>query len=59
LEPAFGLQVSLGLVNTVVLCPGLTSHSELKEQPNGRPLSYPTCSNFLATLPAIPHRAPK
>jgi len=32
LEPALGLQVSLGLVNTVVLCPALTSHSELSEQ---------------------------
>jgi len=32
LEPAFGLQVSLGQVNTVVLCPALTSHSELSEQ---------------------------
>jgi cystathionine beta-lyase/cystathionine gamma-synthase len=29
LEPAFGMQVSLGQVNTVVLCPALTSHSEL------------------------------
>jgi hypothetical protein len=29
LEPAFGLQVSLGQNNTVVLCPALTSHSEL------------------------------
>ena len=29
LEPAFGLQVSLGQVNTVALCPALTSHSEL------------------------------
>ena len=29
LEPAFGLQVSLGQTNTVVLCPGQTSHSEL------------------------------
>lgn len=32
LEPAFGLQVSLGLVNTVILCPALTSHSEMSEQ---------------------------
>ncbi|HKZ74394.1 MAG TPA: aminotransferase class I/II-fold pyridoxal phosphate-dependent enzyme [Steroidobacteraceae bacterium] len=32
LEPAFGLQVSLGQVNTVVLCPALTSHSELSDQ---------------------------
>jgi O-acetylhomoserine/O-acetylserine sulfhydrylase-like pyridoxal-dependent enzyme len=29
LEPAFGLQVSLGQLNTVILCPALTSHSEL------------------------------
>ncbi|MCU0760590.1 MAG: PLP-dependent transferase [Steroidobacteraceae bacterium] len=29
LEPAFGLQVSLGQTNTVVLGPGVTSHSEL------------------------------
>jgi cystathionine beta-lyase/cystathionine gamma-synthase len=29
LEPAFGLQVSLGQTNTMVLCPALTSHSEL------------------------------
>ncbi|HEX4240527.1 MAG TPA: aminotransferase class I/II-fold pyridoxal phosphate-dependent enzyme [Steroidobacteraceae bacterium] len=32
LEPAFGLQVSLGQINTVVLCPALTSHSELGAQ---------------------------
>jgi cystathionine beta-lyase/cystathionine gamma-synthase len=32
LEPAFGLQVSLGQVNTVVLCPALTSHSELSSE---------------------------
>jgi cystathionine beta-lyase/cystathionine gamma-synthase len=32
LEPAFGLQVSLGQTNTVVLCPALTSHSELGAQ---------------------------
>jgi O-acetylhomoserine (thiol)-lyase len=31
LEPAFGLQVSLGQTNTVVLCPGVTSHSELSQ----------------------------
>lgn len=29
LEPVFGLQVSLGQTNTVVLCPALTSHSEM------------------------------
>lgn len=32
LEPVFGLQVSLGQTNTVVLCPGLTSHSELSPE---------------------------
>ena len=32
LEPAFGMQVSLGQVNTVVLCPALTSHSELTRE---------------------------
>ena len=31
LEPAFGLQVSLGQTNTLVLCPALTSHSELSD----------------------------
>ena len=29
LEPAFGFQVSMGQVNTVILCPAFTSHSEL------------------------------
>ncbi|MCH2205486.1 MAG: PLP-dependent transferase [Lentisphaerales bacterium] len=32
LEPVFGLQVSLGQMNTVVLCPALTSHSELSDK---------------------------
>ncbi len=32
MEPAFGMQVSLGLINTVVLCPALTTHSELSDQ---------------------------
>jgi O-acetylhomoserine (thiol)-lyase len=32
MEPAFGMQVSLGLTNTVVLCPALTTHSELSDQ---------------------------
>jgi O-acetylhomoserine/O-acetylserine sulfhydrylase-like pyridoxal-dependent enzyme len=32
LEPAFGLQVTLGQTNTVVLCPALTSHSELSDE---------------------------
>ncbi|MFO1393670.1 MAG: PLP-dependent transferase [Steroidobacteraceae bacterium] len=32
LEPAFGLQVTLGQGNTVVVCPALTSHSELSPE---------------------------
>jgi O-acetylhomoserine (thiol)-lyase len=32
LEPAFGHQVSLGQCNTVILCPALTSHSEMNQQ---------------------------
>jgi O-acetylhomoserine (thiol)-lyase len=32
LEPTFGLQVSLGQLGTVVLCPALTSHSELSPE---------------------------
>jgi len=32
LEPVFGLQVSLGQVNTMVLCPALTSHSEMSDE---------------------------
>ncbi len=31
LEPVFGLQVSLGQTNSVVLCPALTSHSEMSD----------------------------
>jgi O-acetylhomoserine/O-acetylserine sulfhydrylase-like pyridoxal-dependent enzyme len=32
LDPVFGHQVSLGQPNTVVLCPAITSHSELSEK---------------------------
>ncbi len=32
LEPAVGLQVSLGQTNTLALCPALTSHSELSAE---------------------------
>jgi O-acetylhomoserine/O-acetylserine sulfhydrylase-like pyridoxal-dependent enzyme len=32
LEPAFGHQVSLGQPNTVILCPAITSHSEMSAQ---------------------------
>jgi O-acetylhomoserine (thiol)-lyase len=32
LEPAIGMQVSLGQTNTAALCPALTTHSELSEE---------------------------
>lgn len=32
LDPIFGHQVSLGQPNTVVLCPAITSHSEMSDQ---------------------------
>lgn len=32
LEPAFSHQVSIGQNNTIILCPALTSHSELSEK---------------------------
>jgi hypothetical protein len=32
LEPVYGHMVSLGQSNTMVLCPALTSHSEMNEQ---------------------------
>lgn len=32
LEPAFGHQVSIGQTNTIILCPALTSHSELSRE---------------------------
>lgn len=32
LEPAIGMQVSLGQTNTVALCPAMTTHSELSKQ---------------------------
>ncbi|MCC2617447.1 PLP-dependent transferase [Aestuariibacter halophilus] len=32
LEPAFSHQVSIGQNNTIILCPALTSHSELSEE---------------------------
>jgi O-acetylhomoserine (thiol)-lyase len=42
LEPAFGLQVSLGQISTVVLCPALTSHSELSADALAEAGIYPT-----------------
>ncbi|SDJ95083.1 O-acetylhomoserine/O-acetylserine sulfhydrylase, pyridoxal phosphate-dependent [Microbulbifer yueqingensis] len=42
LEPAFGQMVSLGQTNTMVLCPALTSHSELSEEAQRAADIYPT-----------------
>ena len=42
LEPAFGLQVTLGQTNTIVLCPALTSHSEMSEEALARAGITPT-----------------
>ncbi|WP_346837484.1 aminotransferase class I/II-fold pyridoxal phosphate-dependent enzyme [Microbulbifer sp. SAOS-129_SWC] len=42
LEPAFGQMVSLGQTNTMVLCPALTSHSELSPEALKAADIYPT-----------------
>jgi len=42
LEPAFGQMVSLGQTNTMVLCPALTSHSELSPEAMAAADIYPT-----------------
>lgn len=42
LEPAFGLMVSIGQSNTIVLCPALTSHSELSAADQVQARIYPT-----------------
>ncbi len=42
LEPGFSLMVSIGQTNTMILCPALTSHSELSEQAMREARIYPT-----------------
>jgi O-acetylhomoserine/O-acetylserine sulfhydrylase-like pyridoxal-dependent enzyme len=42
LEPAFSHQVSIGQNNTIVLCPALTSHSELDEKAQNKSGIYLT-----------------
>ncbi|SEA45537.1 trans-sulfuration enzyme family protein [Microbulbifer marinus] len=42
LEPAFGQMVSLGQTNTMVLCPALTSHSELSPEAMEAANIFPT-----------------
>jgi O-acetylhomoserine/O-acetylserine sulfhydrylase-like pyridoxal-dependent enzyme len=44
LEPAFAHQISLGQTNTTVSCPGLTTHSELREAEQQK------CGIFPATI---------
>jgi cystathionine beta-lyase/cystathionine gamma-synthase len=42
LEPGFSLMVSIGQCNTMILCPALTSHSELSAEDMARARIYPT-----------------
>ena len=42
LEPAFSHQVSIGQNNTIILCPALTSHSELSEEEQHKASIYLT-----------------
>ena len=42
LEPGFSLMVSIGQCNTMILCPALTSHSELSTEDMQRARIYPT-----------------
>ncbi|WP_100656100.1 trans-sulfuration enzyme family protein [Alteromonas flava] len=42
LEPAFGHQVSIGQTNTIILCPALTSHSELSAEEQRKAQIYMT-----------------
>lgn len=42
LEPGFSLMVSIGQCNTMVLCPALTSHSELSPTAMAEARIYPT-----------------
>lgn len=42
LEPAFSHQISLGQTNTIVSCPGLTTHSELNAEQQKQAWIFPT-----------------
>lgn len=42
LEPAFSHMISLGQTNTIISCPGLTTHSELNEEQQQRAQIFPT-----------------
>ncbi len=42
LEPAFSHQISLGQTNTIISCPGLTTHSELNAEQQAEAQIFPT-----------------
>lgn len=42
LEPGFSLMVSIGQTNSMILCPALTSHSELTKEAQEEARIYPT-----------------
>jgi hypothetical protein len=46
LDPTFAHMISLGQSNTIVSCPGLTTHSELDEQSQRRADIGPTTIRF-------------
>lgn len=46
LEPAFSHQISLGQTNTIVSCPGLTTHSELNAEQQVEAQIFPTTIRF-------------
>ena len=43
LDPVFGHQVSLGTPNTIILCPAITSHSEMSQKALAEAGIAPTC----------------
>ncbi len=43
LDPVFGHQVSLGTPNTIILCPAITSHSEMSKEALKEAGIAPTC----------------
>lgn len=46
LEPAFAHMISLGQTNTIVSCPGLTTHSELNSEQQHEAQIFPTTIRF-------------
>jgi len=46
LEPAFSHMISLGQTNTIISCPGLTTHSELNEEQQHEAQIFPTTIRF-------------